>query len=62
MTTHLNEYVAFYQATLIDHDTNQQALLNRINQQYPNEIILIRKVQPDLPQTIYIRSPRPKNL
>lgn len=60
--TYLNQYVAFHQGELIDHDTDRQALLSRIDHQHPHETILIRKVEETLPQPLKVRSPRLRKL
>lgn len=41
---YLGEYVAIYRGQLIDHDVNQLALVNRLDQTYPNQFVLVRQV------------------
>jgi len=53
----LNHYVAIYEGQVLDHDMNQELLLERIDQNYPDASILIRKVQEELPKPLLIRSP-----
>lgn len=55
---YLHQYVAIYQGQVIDHDADQLRLLTRIDRQYPATPILIRKVEPNLPQPLRVRSPR----
>ncbi len=52
------EYVAIYQGQLIDHDSDQLALLDRIEKAYPNDFVLIRPVQEQPEREFYFRSPR----
>ena len=53
----LHRYVAIYQGKVIDHDTNREELLARIDQGYPDVSILVRKVQEELPKPLRVRSP-----
>lgn len=39
-----DEYVAIQNEQLVDHDTNKSALYARINQHYPEQFVLIRRV------------------
>ena len=55
---YLNQYVAVYQGQVIDHDPDHSALFQRINTNYPEEIVLIRQVRLELPRPLHIRSPR----
>ena len=55
---YLNQYVAVYQGQVIDHDPDHSALFQRINTNYPEEIVLIRQVRLELPRSLHIRSPR----
>lgn len=55
---YLGEYVALHQGRIVDHDKSQRALLTRIEAQFPDEIVLIRQVQAQLPPPLRIRSPR----
>jgi len=52
------QYVAIHNGELVDHDTDQLALLERIQSHYPRLPVLIRAVQPEAEQTIIVRSPR----
>jgi hypothetical protein len=53
-----NAYVAVYQGKVVDHDLDQSALYLRIREQYPQEVVLIRQVRPEIDRTLTIRSPR----
>ena len=52
------QYVAIYQGSLIDHDVDEAALVERIEQHYPEAVVLIRQVLPHPPQPLRFRSPR----
>lgn len=52
------EFVAIYRGQLIDHDVDQLALYLRIDELYPDEIILIKQVLPEVEEIYTIRSPR----
>lgn len=45
-----NEYAAIYQGELVDHDPDMTALLQRIDQRFPDEFVLMRPVlkEPDV--------------
>ena len=53
-----NKYIAMYQGQVIDHDDDKIALAIRIEEECPNQVVLIRQVQPELPKPLIIRSPR----
>ena len=55
------EYVALHQGRLIDHDLDQFALYLRVDEQYPDEIILIKQVCSEIEEVYTIRSPRLTN-
>jgi mannose-6-phosphate isomerase class I len=40
---YLGQYVAIYQGQLIDFDTDEVGLIERINAKYPNQVVLVRK-------------------
>jgi len=52
------EYVAIQGGELVDHDTDQATLYLRVTEQYPDEIVLIRQVRPEVELTYTIRTPR----
>ena len=54
-----HQYVALHQGKVIDHDPKQLALIERIDQAYPQTaVILIRQLQPQPLQPLRFRSPR----
>jgi hypothetical protein len=53
-----HHYVAIYQGIIIDHDTDELTLVQRIDIDYPESVVLIRQVLPQLPQPLIFRSPR----
>ena len=57
-TKYAGEYVAIYQGQLIDHDPAELALLQRLNTQYPNEIVLMKQVRPLPEPVLHFRSSR----
>ena len=52
------QFVAIFHQKMVDHDENELVLLNRVNQHYPNDLVLIRQVleQPEPP--LMFRSPQ----
>lgn len=52
------EYVAVHQGQLIDHDPKLGDIYRRIDEKYPDEIILIKQVQPEIERVFNVRSPR----
>ncbi len=52
------QYVALHQGAVVDHDSDELALVQRIDESYPDAVVLIRQVLPRLPQTLVFRSPR----
>jgi len=55
---YLGKYVAIYQGQVVDHDPDEDSLIDRIEATFPDEVVLIRPVQEQLPPPLYIRSPR----
>ena len=53
-----NQYIAMYQGQVIDDDNDLVTLALRIEEQYPDEVVLIRQVLPELPKPLMFRSPR----
>ena len=52
------EHVAIYDGQLIDHDTDGTALSQRIYERYPDDFVLIRRVEPQPERILRFRSPR----
>jgi hypothetical protein len=55
---YLGQYVAFYEGQLVDHDPDPIVLLARIRTQFPDQVVLRRKVEPVPEREIHIRHPR----
>ena len=53
-----NQFVAFYQGVVVDHDRDELALLEHIELKFQSEIVLIRQVNPQPSKTLRFRSPR----
>jgi hypothetical protein len=53
-----NQFVAVLNGRIVDHDSDQLALVKRRLQNYPSQTVLITQVRPELIRTIHIRSPR----
>ena len=53
-----NEFVAMYQQQVVDHDHNEIALANRIRDDYPDAVVLIRPVLEHPEPPLVFRSPR----
>ncbi len=58
LASYANQYVAIYQGQVIDHDSDQLALFLRIDEQYPDDPVLICQVRPEVETVYTIRSPR----
>lgn len=57
-TTYPNQYVAVFNGTVIDHDRDGAALSTRMEQQYPDQFVLIRRVEQSTERVLYFRSPK----
>ena len=55
---YFGQYVAVYKGKLIDHDTDHEALYDRIDAQYPDEFVWISPVEEEPIPTLVFRSPR----
>jgi len=53
-----NQYVAVYQGRLSDHDPDQLALLQRVEEHYLEIPVLIRQVLAEPEEVYTFRSPR----
>ncbi|MFN8444789.1 MAG: hypothetical protein U0175_28645 [Caldilineaceae bacterium] len=58
LTSHLDEYVAIYHGRLIDSDRSERELLLRLNRDYPDEVVMMRKVVAEPEDDLFFRSPR----
>ena len=56
--THLGQFVAICDGRLIDHDPDPVSLLQRIRTQYPEKVVLRRKVESVPEHQLQIRHPR----
>ena len=54
----LGHYVAIYQGKVVDHDQNEDALLQRRRRDYPGQVVLIRRVEAEAEPALNFRSPR----
>lgn len=55
---YLGKYVAIYQGELVDHDSDFSILMRRVESRYPDDFVLVRRVEHEPTRTITIRSPR----
>lgn len=52
------EYVAIHQGQVIDHDPKLLEIYLRIDEKYPDEIILLKQVQSEIERVFTVRSPK----
>lgn len=52
------QYVAVHQGQVVDHDTDQLALLRRRKLNYPQDVVLIAQVSSEAQRVLHFRSPR----
>ncbi len=55
---YLNQFVAVHNGEVVDSDADVSSLMERIREAYPDEIVLIRQVEDQLPRDLVVRSPR----
>jgi len=53
-----HQFVAVYGGQVVDYDVDEWDLLRRIDQRYPNEVVMIDQVEPTIQREIVFRSPR----
>jgi hypothetical protein len=58
MADHAGHYVAVFNGRLVDFDSDETALLRRIEATYPDDIVLMKRVMPLPEREFWIRSPR----
>lgn len=58
LKTHPNEYIAFHQGELVDHDKDFLTLHRRIRLQFGRQPVLLRHVNAETERTLTFRSPR----
>jgi hypothetical protein len=54
---YLGEFVAVFQQKVVDHDSDELTLLARINERFPEEVVLIRQVLEQDEPPFMFRSP-----
>ncbi|HEX6385412.1 MAG TPA: DUF5678 domain-containing protein [Anaerolineae bacterium] len=52
------QYVAVHQGQVVDHDKDRLALVTRVDEAYPGEVVLIKCVTPEPDRIIRVYSPR----
>lgn len=53
-----NQFVAIYQGQVVDYDNDEWALIHRIDQRYPDAVVMIDQVKPTFSREIIFHSPR----
>lgn len=56
--SYLGQYVAVFDQQVVDHDAELKLLYQRIRQKYPDEFVLIRRVEANPEPVYHFRSPR----
>lgn len=56
--THLGDYVAVYQGKVVDYSTELDEIADRIDENYPDQVVLVRQVQSTPNPVLRFRSPR----
>jgi seryl-tRNA synthetase len=57
MKTHLYQFVAILNGTVVDHDEDEFRLVKRLYRKYPNDYVLIREVKKEPPVIFALESP-----
>lgn len=52
------EFVAVHRHTLVDHDADKLALYQRIQDRYPDQFVLMRRVEDEPEKELHLRSTR----
>lgn len=55
---YLHQFVAIYGQQVVDHDLDELTLLERIDANYPDQVVLIRQVRTEPEPILFFRSPR----
>jgi hypothetical protein len=58
LTKFEDHYVAVYQGQVVDHDADQIALIERLDQSHPDTIVLVKQVTTEPERVLRMRSPR----
>jgi hypothetical protein len=53
---YLGQWVAIFQGKLVDHDTDEEALMERLQRDYADNLILVRQVEADADRELYVPS------
>lgn len=56
--SYANQYVAIYQGQVIDSDSDEIALLDRLDVIHPDDVVLVRQVLEQIQGDLHFRSPR----
>lgn len=52
------QHVAVFRGKVVDHDEDVGALVQRMDEKHPDDIVLIREVRPEPERVLHFRSPR----
>lgn len=55
---YLHQFVAIYGQQVVDHDADEQKLLERIDENYPDQVVLLRQVREEREPILFFRSLR----
>ena len=58
LTEYEGEFVAVYGGRVVDHNADESLLVERIEDRYPDQVVLIKRVRPETQETLFFRSPR----
>lgn len=58
LAEHAGEFVAVAEQKLVDHDVDKLALYRRIQARYPEQFVLVRRVEHVPEPELHVRSPR----
>lgn len=58
MKNFAEHYVAIHAGQLVDHDKDELVLLRRIDEKYPEDVVLLKQVRPLPESPLFFRSPR----
>lgn len=58
MARYAGKYVAIHGGQVVDHDESEIALLQRLDERYPAQVVLMRRVEPLPEPDLHFRSPR----
>lgn len=53
-----HQFVAVYGGQVVDYDVDEWRLIARLDQSHPDEIVLVRQVEAELPGDLVFHSPR----